>query len=598
MRSRLDRRVLLVALALVVFAPGLDWGIPHATGPERVHGWGNDDALPLSALSEMHATFVEPGEQRNVGYPWFYFALHAGVYAPTMGALWLAGDLERPSARFPFGLRDPVRAVWLLDFQSRLLHLLLAVVLILAIEDAARALAGRTAGLCAGLSALSAFPLAYYVRVGNPDLPALAFTALGLAVVARSLAEGLSARRGTWLGVWVALAATTKDQAGASFVLAVPALFAVHLAGQRRVLGRRATWTPLLAAALGLLGTFLVASGALVDPDRLRAHLELLLRAAEGGELDLARHAASAAGVRAQLGDLVGHLKDVMGPGLFGVALASVGLAVWQDRRLFVFVLASAGFFALLVPVGFSLIHYLLPVALPLYVVVGFGWARAAALLFGARGERVAIAAAVLLAAFASLRTLDLTHAMLTDSRYAAGEWLEAAMQPGDRLLYFGPPMRLPHLRADVATLAVQQEADRVLVERERPEFVYVTPDESAAGRRRVEWRRGGYAIFNWFVGPELWERLVDGRAGYRLVARFQSPRLLPWIDRPALSYPAVNPPIHLFVREDLAAGRPRLEPWAAPPHAPGPRPIHEPSWPEVPARQPGAPEPGATGPS
>jgi hypothetical protein len=62
-----DPRIAVVALlALLVFAPMLHWGLPHATAPDRTHAWGNDDALPLAALSEMYQTFVEAGPGRNI----------------------------------------------------------------------------------------------------------------------------------------------------------------------------------------------------------------------------------------------------------------------------------------------------------------------------------------------------------------------------------------------------------------------------------------------------------------------------------------------------------------------------------------------------
>jgi hypothetical protein len=54
---------------------------------------------------------------------------------------------------------------------------------------------------------------------------------------------------------------------------------------------------------------------------------------------------------------------------------------------------------------------------------------------------------------------------------------------------------------------------------------------------------------------PEILAALEDGRLGYSQAARFQTQTLLPWVRRPALDYPTVNPPIRIFVRAQSAAG-------------------------------------------
>jgi hypothetical protein len=52
-------------------------------------------------------------------------------------------------------------------------------------------------------------------------------------------------------------------------------------------------------------------------------------------------------------------------------------------------------------------------------------------------------------------------------------------------------------------------------------------------------------------------------------VAQFQTPRLIPWIDRPFLSYATVNPPIQLYARLDRAGDMPALTAWQTAPHYP-----------------------------
>src|SRR5688500_17008107 len=101
--AAIRRERMAAALALVtllVYLPGLTWGIPYASGPERVHSWGNDDAAPLAALAEMHDTFVIAPPNRNVAYPWFHYFLMACAMAPYLVWLYATGGFSHPSPVF------------------------------------------------------------------------------------------------------------------------------------------------------------------------------------------------------------------------------------------------------------------------------------------------------------------------------------------------------------------------------------------------------------------------------------------------------------------------------------------------------------------
>ncbi len=63
----------LAVAALLLYAPLIGWGLPHATAPDRTKTYATDELLPLEALAEMQSTFIaaQPGrncaceEQRN-----------------------------------------------------------------------------------------------------------------------------------------------------------------------------------------------------------------------------------------------------------------------------------------------------------------------------------------------------------------------------------------------------------------------------------------------------------------------------------------------------------------------------------------------------
>ncbi len=558
--------LILAVLALAVYVPGCRWGVPHVTAPERTHAWGNDDLLPLAPLAEMYNTFVRSGPDRNVAYPWGAYAIPAAASAPYLAWLAATGQIRRPSGVYPFGLRDPAGAMRTLTHFGRLLVLTMAVLTVLGVYVGARALAGEAAGVAAALSATVMYPMAYFARVGNPDMMVLAWSSLALAVLARCLTMGITPRRALWFGVFVALAGATKDQAAGSFFLLVPVFAWWHWRGALPSPPGppRSRWAAPLAGLAGFVPAYLLASGIPFDPQRYAEHIGKLARVGAAGVLYL-RYPATAEGYRHHLADLGWLLGDVMSWPM--MALAAVGVAAaWRTRRAsLVLLLSSLGFILILLPVRFSRIHYLLPVALPLCYFVGL----AVAVLWRASRVRAALALAAGLT-LPLLWTVDLTHDMLRDSRYAAGEFLARAGRPGDVLVSFGAPLKLPHLSAGIRTVMVDARADALpTLLRERPAIVVIGPEDTDEGRRRVEWRVGPRSVWSAYVPDSVVQGLADGRLGYRLVGRFQSARLMPWLSRPFLSYGTVNPPVLIFLRDDRAGDLPRLDLWTTAPHYP-----------------------------
>lgn len=562
----------LAAGTLSLYLPAAGWGIPHATGPDRIHAWGNDDLVPLAPLAEMSNVFVEVGPHRNVAYPLFHYLLLAAADAPYLGALALTGSLTQATGRYPFGLRDPVSAFESLSWIGHGVTLLLALATVLGAYLTGRELWGRRAGLLGAVCAALMFPMVYYANTGNLDVPVLGWTSLALACAARSLKRGLSVRLAVSLGALIALAGATKDQSGGSFFLLLPALLVVHLKNP----GAEGRLRPLLAGAASGIGVYVLASGIPLDPERFWAHLTLLTHVSVQSPLYL-RHPGSVGGTLAQCTDLVFQLIDVMSLPVLAAAGAGVILALRGDRRSALLLLSSLGFLAILVPVGFSRIHYLLPVALPLCPFAGLALSRG--LRAPGRWQAAGLMLALGVPGYASLRSFDLVYAMTHDSHWPAAAWLAGHLRSGDHVAYFGAPMKNPALPAHVETLGIdRRNLGLPLLREERPEIVIVMPEDTDEERNRVEWRHGRFSVASRYVSDAVWIGLRDGSLGYRLVARFQAPRLLPWIYRPHLSYASVNPPIQIFVRKNLAADLPALSAWTTAPYNPPTWRINEPT--------------------
>jgi len=185
----------LIALALALYLPTIGWGVPRANAPERAKTYATDTILPLEALAEMHNTFVVSKPDRNYGYPWLHYAIVAGVQAPYLVYLLASGDMSAPTPEYPFGLSDPVGALRVLVYLGRLVSVLMAAGIVVSTYWFARKLWGHETGLIAALFGLVSYPMIFYSGVGNMDVPVAFWSAVGVAVFACILKEGLDVKR-------------------------------------------------------------------------------------------------------------------------------------------------------------------------------------------------------------------------------------------------------------------------------------------------------------------------------------------------------------------------------------------------------------------
>jgi 4-amino-4-deoxy-L-arabinose transferase-like glycosyltransferase len=537
---------LVAALALLAYLPGSWWGAPTATAPDRVQSWGVDDETPLGPLAEMD-NILHAKPDRNLGYPLLYDFLTVGAYTPYLAILAASGQMSHPSAAYPFGLANPIRELRVLSHLAHLLTVLLGVVVVLAAFLVARTLWDSQTGVLSAVFVLSLYPMFYYARTGNVDVPMLACLALALAALASSLVHGMSLGRTVWIGVFAGLALATKEEAIGALV---PAGMLVLVLGSRT-----AGWkVPLvtLAAATVALG---VGSGFFVDPQRWVDHVRFI--AGRVQETPHAQNLTSAypftmAGNLGFAGAILQRLLESLSlPGLL-LACWGLVLAARKDRNAVLFALAIPAYFAMeFLLMRSTQLRYVLPVAFLLAIFAGralrWGWQSRY------WAPRLAAALLAIGALFLQLtRATALTYEMLHDSRLTAGAWLAARLAPGDRVEYFGASQKLPPLSAEVITeratpyfgmwgqhpTGPDQAAS--ILERWRhspPRYVLVIPDHTSRPN----------LPYDASVPPTLYDSLVAGTAGFRLAALIQTAPLLRWPRRPPLDYPSVNPPIRVF---------------------------------------------------
>jgi hypothetical protein len=539
-----------LALAFITVAlhlPLVTWGLPHATAPERVKTFATDEILPLEGLAEMRSTFVRAAADRNFGYPWWHYAVVSAAQAPYLGVLWLSGDLTAPDAEYPFGLRDPVRSLRILTILGRLVSVFMTAGIVIASFRFARALWGHSTGVVAGILTMVSYPLFYYGHTGNLDTPMFFWSACGLAVFATIIASGLTMRRAAWLGVLAALGMATKDQAAVLFVPTGAVLLFPQF--NNTASGKYPVRPIVVLLGAGLL-TYAAATALLIDPARHFSHVHAILfeptRVSDAASY-FALSPRTWSGTVALLSDFGWGLVAMMS---WPVLLAAAGgfiLAVRSDRRHLLWLLPFVMTFLVLVRLpGLLVMRYLMPLTLFVDAFAAVLLVRSGALRQGVRGMLL-----VLLIGWRAATCTNLAYEQLRDTRYAAADWLRTNYQTGERLEYFGGVDKLPAMDAHVNARRIMGREDyanesgraEILLDylaKDGPTYVVVIPDWTSQGAEHGK-----------DCPPEVFEALENGQAGYQLVAHFRSPGLLPPpLQRPALDYPTVAPPVRIFRKQ------------------------------------------------
>lgn len=551
--------VALSVCALVFFSIGVWWGVPNATGPDRVQSWGVDDDTPLGPLTQVDQ-ILHPQPDPWLSYPLMHSFVAAAVYAPYFLGLVLTGQFRGASATFPFGLSDPVGTLRVLTLLAHVLSAFMAAIVVGAATWTGRMLWDRPTGIVYGILVLFSFPLVYYARVGNVDATAMAFTMLAVAAFVHVMQTGLSVPSAIALGGFVGAALATKESSVGLFVI-MPVLILARRrsAAHTGVTSKPGTgfWRAAAAGAFSCGLVFGLGSGLLVDPSRFFAHVRYLR-----GLLDLV--AASDVGhpfaFRYDAAGHAGYLratakKLVDGMTVPGLLLAAAGVGIAFRRRTpsrTLFWLPLSYLVYLFVSYRLVQIRYVMPAML---LLLGFS-ASALVTMARAPGPGLRFVALMLGLGIFGQETLvatDYTYQMVRDSRFSAGAWLSQRTVDGDVVAYFGPPSTLPPLRASVVTVRATENRGMYWKPRlddakvaeildgwraRRPDFLITMPDYTSHG----------LVMHSHSLPPRLYEQLLDGRAGFTVAAEFHTPKLFSWLPQPALDYPVVNPPIRIFV--------------------------------------------------
>jgi len=499
------------------------WGLPEANAPDRVVPFGPDELAPLPPAAELYNVLIARQPPFNPQYPLFHYFVEGLFIGPFLLWTWLTGGLIEPRNVYPFGLVDPVASLRAMTIVGRIPSVLAGAGVVTASAWAGSHLWGTAAGLLAGLFVALQYSMGYYSRTANVDVPALLWISLGMCVFCAILRDRWTMRRGLRFSLFAALAVATKDASYAAFVFPSVALAWWNCRGPHpsQEQGRN---KEILIATGTAAGAYVLACGVLLHPGRYLDHLRFISHGSPSAAyFSVPATLAGYSEITVKSGL---HILDIMGFPM--LLLAVYGLAASFRRghgELVLIGVLPATLLFIIYPTRLTVLRFLIPSCW----ILGLFAARGAALLWE-RSRPWGAALTVITIAWAFAGQADLLWQSYFDTRYAAAEWFAAHARPGDRVVYFKSPEKLPHLPAGVVSVKSFGETSTLA---SRPEFVIHVPweTEEVSGRN---------------VPPALLTALQDGSAGYRVAARWE-PRS--FFSRRLLS--VVNPHITVFERAD-----------------------------------------------
>jgi 4-amino-4-deoxy-L-arabinose transferase-like glycosyltransferase len=528
MRERLRDPAVVVLLALgIAIAVGSWWGLPGSDS------WIADAVSPRSCgLGAIVETYW-PGHFHK--YPPLHTALLTVLSLP-----WIGLAASRAGTGIDTLGAELVKPLYMtgIEVSARLVAAAMAVATVGGTMALWGRLAGRRAGIAAGVIVASNAVFVLYAHTGNTDVPYLFWLAWALVEIDR---VACGEPRETHALLLATAAVLTKDQAAAALILPLPAyLVLVPWFARRAPVLRRG----LLRAVLLSVATYAVVSGAVVNPVGFRRRIAHLVGPASQQWVE---YPGGVAGALAMTRDSLHQVTDFTSWPIVLAAFAGLVLAfargpgLARARALLPLTAAAsfACFFSL--PVRQSEHRYFLPETLFFLPYAGLAydaawarWSRARALVAGA-------AVASLLPALLGVASMDAT--LLADPRYVAERFL-ARLSPGTHVEIYGGPIFMPRIPAQLVAVrpGVEPIGDRQAI----PDVTDLVDPEMDPRSRAPDAivlatelsNESNAEVSRWVVPPETMQyrdprshaflrKLFDGSLGYARVLRATC--TLPW---------------------------------------------------------------------
>lgn len=399
----------LVSLFLNVY--GLWWGLPN------YYPWGVDDLTPNAPLLIANNMFKI--ESR---YPIFHYVLLDVVYAPYLAYLYLTGGLISPHAGFPYGFTDPLTSLTVLLVLSRLVSAVMGSLAVVFVYLGVKVLYGKKVAIFSALSVAFGYIFVQFSHLGNLDIPYTFWFSIAIYYYVK-LIKTYKTKYYILLGVFAALAVSTKDQIIGFFVLLPIPLLYLHIkhAIKRSGLKSAILNKKLLYCLIALMLTFLIFNNVLIDFSGFQYRIH---HWSSGGGTDrYTQFSSTLSGQLRLFQDLLGKLEYSVGPALLVLFLVSFlyGLIKLDDYK-FAFLVPLISYYVFNVAmIHYSAYRFTMPIIIVLAFFLG-GFILD--LIKKVKMKKVIYLVLVLIFGYTFLYGFSADLEFAYDSRHSAEEWM------------------------------------------------------------------------------------------------------------------------------------------------------------------------------
>jgi 4-amino-4-deoxy-L-arabinose transferase-like glycosyltransferase len=540
MRSSLPI-VLVLTVSLSLNVLGIAWGLPN-------YGDWAQDSIALETMEAIAKRFSNGWFDK---YPPVHYAVLALFYAPYIIYLLISGGLDIPTKVFPYGLVDPLSTLTHFILIARGVSVVLGVAIVLLVYIAVNEFFDRRSALFAALIVALCYPLVYYSKNANVDVPYLFWALLAIVCFLRLLKYGRS-KHYLLFALFATLSICTKDQAYGLFLLSpIPILLIrfneLNDAGQQRpsflrlVFDRR-----LLSAAIVATVAFVIAQNIPFNFSGFLKHV----------------HWITGRGVEPYVSyapTLLGRLHLLLATGAalaqtltLPIFLLSVFGAVYciirfRGPSLPLLFFAATYYLTFINVVGYVVLRFVLPIAI---ILAFFGGRILAELWQRAPLVKMWRVAVCLIFAYAALFPLQMDLLLMSgDSRYSAERWMKEHFKSGAIVETFAAShlhlgWYYPRFPAHVKVRRSKRETGSQWISHE------TSPDKVRFPNLYFGTEAPEYIVLKFFPGEVILQKdgifkeLYAGNLGYKLAASFDRATFVP------IQGIGVNPRIDIFAKD------------------------------------------------
>jgi len=527
----------ILIIAFIIYITGIHWGLPEAASAESVSPWALDAIAPVAPLNEAYHKFSRSGNEW-VTYPLFHYIVLDVFYTPYVGLQYLSGNFDSPSSSFPYGIKDPKSFLQDLTLIARLVSLAMALGIIIIFYKITRELFSRQAGWWAALFIMLIAPISYYAKTSNLDVPYLFWVSLSVWQYVL-LAKYNRIRHFVLFGVFGALAIATKDQAYGFYVL-IPFIivYAVYMhrkaedASQYGYL-KAVVSLPVIYTGIATVVTYALANNLLFGGlDGFLRHMDL------GSKLYDNRFT-----IHGDPHSLANQLQLLIESG--SIVIQSIGVALPALSLTGIYIAFKKRLWLALSILVFSISYFIFVIAawngvfsryllMSLFILTPFAGFACTQLLAMEKMKlnigRVLILTTIV---WQSILIFDINYSLLFDSRYSIATWVKQNVPQGTTIEAQVDPTYLPHLIADYDIQVVGNSDTEISAE--------VVPELLNA--ESLNKRRPPYILILKGLGvtgdpdttsdvpalEEYYNALLEEKLGYRVIARFATPYIVPY---------------------------------------------------------------------